>query len=195
MVTFSQVLQQWPWNPQAIQDFSDVEILTHWQSLEDKSKEWYAPLYPCLPGYAFVGYRVVSVSSDLPTNIRLQIGNGFSKPHTVFGPRTDAQKVKPDPGKWTLFRIPITHRMCAFDEDELHLRVEFHDENWGKVEMMAKRIDELPQEEIDAEYWYPSPFNPEGGWIYTPRGSFYWLENHVRLVEYPNAIVVPHLGH
>jgi hypothetical protein len=194
MVNLSQLSEEWPWNPQATKDLSDKEILTHFQHLDDKSKEWYAPLYPCLPGYAFVGYRIMTVSGDIPANIRLQVGNGFSKPHTIFGPRTDAQKVNPVIAGWTLFKIPITHRMCAFDEDELHLRVEFHDDNWGKVEILAQRFDDLPESDEPTDYWYPSPFNQEGGWIYTSRGSFYWLENRVRIVEYPDAIVIPSVG-
>jgi len=190
MVNLSELAQQWPWNPQARHDLSDKEILTYYHHLEDKSKDWYAPIYPCLPGYAFVGYRVIPVENLMPVSICIQIGNGFGKPRAIFGPHTDSQFVNPVSYDWTPLKIPITHRMCQIDEDELYLHVKLPQDSWGKVELLAQRFDDLPEEDKHVDYWYPGARNPAGGWIYTSRGSFYWIQHQVREVEYPNAVVI-----
>lgn len=189
MVTFSSITNDWPWNPQAPKDLSDKEILTHIVHLDDTEKTWLLPLYQCLPGYAYVGFRVVPFHPVTPSQVSLQAGLG--RQHALFGPLYDTQAENISCSNWTLLKMPIPHQLCGLDEDELHLRVEFPSATWGKVEFLAQRVEDLPADETLLDYWYPCANNAKGCWVHTRRNRFYWLESSVRENEYPHAIGVP----
>lgn len=191
MVTFSTITNNWPWNPQAPKDLTDKEILTHMIHLEDAKKTWLLPLYQCLPGFAYVGFRVVPFHPLTPSRVSLQAGLG--QQNALFGALVDVQVEEKPCIDWTLLKLPIPHQLCGLDEDELHLRVEFSEAAWGKVELLAQRIDELPEDDTLLDYWYPSANNVNGCWVHTRRNTFYWLQNSIRQDEYPHAIAVPML--
>ena len=64
MVFLKNLKQQYPWNPNAPEDYSDKEIYTHRVSIEDASNVWRVPVLPPLNGFAFVGMRVSVYGKD-----------------------------------------------------------------------------------------------------------------------------------
>lgn len=186
MVTLSQILTQWPWTNNAIQSLSDKEILTHRISVEEASTSFRATLLPCLPGYAYVGYRIVCVDPNATVNeVSLHYGgNG----RCIFGSITDNQcRSERD---WTLFNFPIVRRLCMMDNEKINLYVDFDRTVWGKVEFLAQRFDDLLEEDDQIVYNYRpnNNFPPEcGGWIVDREGPVQWMRDAYREAQYPNA--------
>ena len=64
MVLLSEVKSQYPWCfvPNVRKALHDKEILT--QDVDDESAVWRIPLLPCLPGFAYVGFKITTLEYD-----------------------------------------------------------------------------------------------------------------------------------
>lgn len=187
MAILSEVLNQWPFNPNAPQDLSDKEILTHTILPQQKSDLWYATLLPCLPGYAYVGFRVVPTDPNLvPKKISLSFGRNDRK---IFGAVTDMQYAGTS-RYWTAFKFPIPRRLCTLDNETINLRVEFDELAYGKVEFLAQRFDDLLEQDDQIVYYFWPNVNypPErGGWIVDREGPICWMREPERMVQHPSV--------
>ena len=188
MVTLFETSSQWPFNPNALQDLSDKEILTHTIKPQEASRLWHATLLPCLPGYAYVGFRIVPIDlNEDPQLVSLDYGkNG----RHIFGPTTDMQYCGSSSRYWTMFKFPIVRRLCVFDAEKINLCVEFTKPMYGKVEFLAQRFDDLLEEDDQIVYYYwPNSNSPQesGGWIVDAEEPVRWMKEAERVFQYPTV--------
>ena len=184
MVHITQIIEQYPWNPQAPEDWSDKEIYTHTVDPEDMSKEWVVPILPCLQDYAYVGFRIRGNLQTFPTNIRLFTGDGRRR--CIFNQEIDIQKDGFQTVNWTLFKFPLPYRLLCLEEDEMVMVVKFSTEVFGKVEFLAQKFDGL-EDQHDYPLWFCENDYCEKGWILTPNRSFYRLDTLTKQKEYRRA--------
>lgn len=193
MVQLSEIHSQWPWNAAAPQDFSDKEILTHTVLPEDSRRQWVATVLPCMPGYAYVGFRVVAEDPNVEPEM-VGLYYSFDPPRIIFGVVTDTQVIKGGCRNWTMFKYPVLERLCHLGEDEIHLHVFFEKPMCGKVEFLAQRFDDLLEDDSQIDYYFIIPDNENqagrDGWVLTRDTYKYWLQDALRRVEYPNAKVI-----
>ncbi len=184
MVHITQVLEQFPWNPKALEDWSDKEVYTHTVAPEDMSKEWHVPILPCMQDFAYLGFRVRCNTQTFPVSVRLFTGDG--KFHCIFNKQIDLQKNGFDTVNWTLLKFPLPYRLLSLEEDEMMMVVTFNSEVFGKVEFLAQKIDGL-EDEYDSPLWFCENDSVDHGWILTPNRNFYRLDTLTKRKEYPNA--------
>jgi hypothetical protein len=184
MVHISEIIEQYPWNPQAREDWSDKEIYTHTVDPEDMSKNWVVPILPCMQDFAYVGFRVRANTQSFPTSV--QIYTGDNKYHPIFTKEIDRQKDGFQTVNWTLFKFPLPYRLLCLEEDEIIMVVTFDDEVFGKVEFLAQKFDGL-EDENDADLWFCDNDFCEKGWILNRNRNFYRLDTLTKRKEYPRA--------
>ena len=172
MVFLSQLDVQFPWTPNAPEDYSDKEILTQRIAFEDANRIWRPELHQCLPGYAYVGYRILTVNSEVPKFVCLRSDKYHNSP--LLSNKTDTPVHGPTTRNWTRFTYPIPSRLCALDEDEPCLEIHFEKPTWGAVEFLAQRFHDFPEEDTDFIYYrYFIENSPDDEWLHTPRQEIY----------------------
>jgi hypothetical protein len=172
MVYLSELDQQFPWASNAPQDYSDKEILTQRIACEDASNVWKAEIHQCLPGFAYVGFRIRPVNKEIPMMVRLRCDQYHDSP--LLSNRTDAQVYGPATENWTRFTYPIPSRLCALNEDEPCLEVHFETPAWGVVEFLAQRFYDFPDEDNTMTYYkYSIDNSPHDQWLHTPHQEIY----------------------
>ena len=186
MVKLTEILEQYPWNPQAPEDWSDKEVYTHTVHPDDANTFWSVPVLSCMQDFAYVGFRIHPSAQTFPTSVVLMTGDGRRKP--VLGYEEDFQKYGHETANWTFFRYPLPARILALEEDEPILQIGFQGSVWGKVEFLAQKFDEL--EDQNRSLWFcENDFNANGK-ILTPNGNYYRLDTLTKRKEYPNAVSI-----
>jgi hypothetical protein len=187
MVRLSEVKTQYPWCfvPNVRKALSDKEILT--QNVEEESAVWRISLLPCLPGFAYVGFKVNTLDHDTPQIVSARTSQGADdKP--LFGLSDDEIPVKKYPSGYIPFNFPIVSRLCHLNEDEIHLVLTFNTAVCGRVELIAQKFDELPEDDFKAKYYYT--LNEEGGLLLqTEQYISFRKWDRISLINfYPSAI-------
>ena len=153
MVLLSEVKSQYPWCfvPNVRKALHDKEILT--QDVEEESAVWRIPLLPCLPGFAYVGFKVNTLEHD---NVQIYsattVQGAEDKP--LFGLPHDRIVIRKYPSGYIPFNYPIVSRLCHLNEDEIHLVLRFNAALAGRVEMIAQKFDDLPEDDFRVKYYY-----------------------------------------
>lgn len=184
MVKLTSILEQYPWNNQAPEDWTDKEVLTQLVSPEDASKVWSITMYPCLQDYAFVGFRIRANTQVFPKSVRLISGDG--KRRSLLGFHTDNLTNGFNTVNWVRFKYPLPCRLLSLNEDEPLLEVVFDSEVFGKVEFLAQEFDELKDE--NRALWFCENDYADAGWILSPNATLYRLDTLTKRKEYPNAV-------
>jgi hypothetical protein len=191
MVRLSDIKTQYPWLD-TVSALSDKEILT--QSVEDKSKTWRISLLPCLPGFAYVGFKVNTYSdyADVKPISAKTVQGADDK--ALFGFPNDVISIKEYPTGYIPFNFPIVSRLCHLNEDEIHLVLTFDTAVQGKVDIIAQKFDDLPEDDFKVKYYYT--LNEEGGMLLKTEQyiSFIYCDRISRINYYPSAIRIQRLG-
>lgn len=162
MVFLKDLKKQWPWNPQAQEDFSDKEVYTHLWEFEDATEEWRVPILPPMNGYAYVGMRICVHGKDSNYTVtpRLVIGEtergmfGLPWDHTLLSN-----------GSWAPLGFPLTHKMIAISEDGLDSLIKHPEVCWGKVEFLAQRFEDIQEDESNLSYVFLNHRTDKVEWI------------------------------
>lgn len=170
MVYLKDLKQQFPWNPQASEDYSDKEVYTFRVSVEDASNQWRVPLLPPMNGFAYVGLRLsfYGKTMDYTTTPRLVIGC-TDKP--MFGMPWD--NTIASNGTWCPLGFPITHKIIAIGEDGLDILIDHAEPCWGKVDFIAQRFDDLLEDESDISYVFLNHRTDKVEWILNQDNMMY----------------------
>lgn len=170
MVYLKELKQQFPWNPNAVEDYSDKEIYTHRVSVEDASKVWRVPVLPPMGGFAFVGMRVSVYGKDTNYTLtpRLVMGE-TEKP--MFGMPWDTTLLTN--GSWAPLGFPITHKMIAISEDGLDYLIQHPESCWGKVDFIAQKFDDLLEDESGISYIFLNHRTDKVEWILNKENLMY----------------------
>lgn len=186
MVKLTEIIEQFPWNPQAPEDWSDKEVYTHIVHPEDAGSFWSVPVLSCMQDFAYVGFRIHTNTQVFPTSVVLMTGDGRRKP--VLGNEEDFQTFGHETTNWTPFKYPLPARLIALDEDEPLLEIGFLKPVWGKVEFLAQKFDEL--EDSNRPLWFCENDFHSWGRILTPNGNYYRLDTLTKRKEYPHAVSI-----
>ena len=184
MVHITEIIEQYPWNPQAPEEWSDKEIYTHTVDPEDMSKEWVIPILPCMQDFAYVGFRIRTMTQNFPISVQLATGDG--KFNCIFNKQMDQQKNGFQTVNWTLLKFPLPYRLLCLQEDEMVMVVKFNTEMYGKVEFLAQKFDGL-EDEDNAPLWFCENDFVDKGWILNQNRNFYRLDTLTKRKEYPRA--------
>ncbi len=187
MVRLSDIKRQYPWCD-VITALQDKEILT--QSVDEESTTWRIPLLPCLPGFAYVGFKVNTYSGVKPISAKTVQGD---RDKALFGMPDDVISVKEYPTGYIPFNFPIVSRLCHLNEDEIHLILTFDEAISGRVEIIAQKFDELPEDDFRTKYYYV--LNEEGGLLLQTDQyiSFINCDRISRINFYPGSIRIQRL--
>ena len=135
----SDIRYSWPFKKDAPQNLEDKEIYTHWIEEEDASDTWRINIPPPMDGFTDLAFRYVP-NDDESTEVTFELVHGMTnKP--IF------KWVKPantSRDEWTPFPFPIIHRIIALSEDGVDLLIKHNDIKWGKVEILAQKLDDFP---------------------------------------------------
>jgi hypothetical protein len=186
MVKLTEILEQFPWNNQAPEDWSDKEVYTHTVDPDDTNTVWSVPILSCLDGFAYVGFRIRPSIQLVPSSVILMTGDGKRKP--LLGSAKDTQMNGHPTVNWTPFKIPLPARLLALDEDEPFLEITFSGPVFGKVEFLAQQFDELA--DATAPLWFCDNNSTLTGKILTQNGHYYTLDTLTKRKEYPNAVSI-----
>lgn len=186
MVKLTEIIEQFPWNEDAPEDWSDKEIYTHTVAPDDINNVWSVPIFSCFQDFAYVGFRIRCNTQVFPSSVVLMTGEG--KRHSLIGHKEDLQMNGSQTVNWTLFKYPLPARLLALDEDEPILEVVFPDKVFGKVEFLAQKFDEL--EVYNRPLWFCENDFTFNGRILTPNGLFYRLDTLTKRREYPDAVSI-----
>ena len=190
MVRLSDIKTQYPWSfvPNVTNALSDKEILT--QNIDEESTKWRIPLLPCLPGFAYVGFKVNTYSGVKPISAKTVQGD---RDKALFGMPDDVISVKEYPTGYIPFNFPIVSRLCHLNEDEIHLILTFDEAISGRVEIIAQKFDELPEDDFRTKYYYV--LNEEGGLLLQTDQyiSFINCDRISRINFYPGSIRIQRL--
>ncbi len=170
MVYLKDLKQQFPWNPQAPEDYTDKEVYTFRVSVEDATKQWRVPLLTPMNGFAYVGLRlsVYGKTMDYTTTPRLVIGC-TEKP--MFGMPWDNSIASN--GAWCPLGFPITHKIIAIGEDGLDILIDHAEPCWGKVDFIAQRFEDLLEDESDISYVFLNHRTDKVEWILNKDNMMY----------------------
>lgn len=170
MVYLKDLKYQFPWNPNAPEDYSDKEIYTHRVSIEDASNVWRVPLLPPMDGFAFVGMRISVYGKDMNYTVtpRLVIGETEKG---MFGMPWDNTLLSN--GSWAPLGFPITHKMIAIGEDGLDSLIHHPEPCWGKVDFIAQRFDDLLEGETGISYAFLNHRTDKVEWILNKENFMY----------------------
>jgi hypothetical protein len=162
MVYLKDLKNQWPWNPNAPEDYSDKEIYTHRVDPEDASSTWRVPLFPPLNGFAFVGMRISVYGKD---------SNYTVTPRLVLGETTKGMFGLPwdqtllSNGSWAPLGFPITHKTIAIGEDGLDFLIQHPEPCWGKVDFIAQQFQDILEDESNISYIFLNHRTEKIEWI------------------------------
>ena len=193
MVRLSDIKTQYPWSfvPNVRNALFDKEILT--QDIEEDSTTWRIPLLPCLPGFAYVGFKVNTYTDDV--DAKPISANTVQGAHdkALFGMPDDVISIKVYPTGYIPFNFPIVSRLCHLNEDEIHLIITFDAAMSGRVEIIAQKFDDLPEDDFKVKYYYV--LNEEGGLLLQTEKyiSFMNCDRISRINYYPSAIRIQRL--
>ena len=190
MVLLSDIKTQYPWC-NVTNALFDKEILT--QNIDEESTTWRITLLPCLPGFAYVGFKVNTYSDDAdvkPISAKTVQGD---RDKALFGMPDDVISIKEYPSRYIPFNFPIVSRLCHLNEDEIHLVLTFDQAISGRVEIIAQKFDELPEDDFRTKYYYV--LNDEGGLLLQTDQyiSFINCDRISRINFYPSAIRIQRL--
>ena len=193
MVRLSDIKKQYPWSfvPNVTNALFDKEILT--QNIDEESTTWRIPLLPCLPGFAYVGFKVNTYSDDADVKpISAKTVQG-ARDKALFGMPDDVISIKEYPSRYIPFNFPIVSRLCHLNEDEIHLVLAFDQAVSGRVEIIAQKFDDLPEDDFRTKYYYV--LNEEGGLLLQTDQyiSFINCDRISRINFYPSAIRIQRL--
>jgi hypothetical protein len=193
MVRLSDIKTQYPWSfvPNVTNALLDKEILT--QNVDEESTTWRIPLLPCLPGFAYVGFKVNTYSDDAdvkPISAKTVQGD---RDKALFGMPDDVISIKEYPTRYIPFNFPIVSRLCHLNEDEIHLILTFDEAISGRVEIIAQKFDELPEDDFRTKYYYM--LNEEGGLLLQTDQyiSFINCDRISRINFYPGSVRIQRL--
>ena len=190
MVLLSDIKTQYPWC-NVTNALFDKEILT--QNIDEESTTWRIPLLPCLSGFAYVGFKVNTYSDDVDVKpISAKTVQG-ARDKALFGLPDDVISIKEYPSRYIPFNFPIVSRLCHLNEDEIHLVLAFDQAISGRVEIIAQKFDELPEDDFRTKYYYV--LNEEGGLLLQTDQyiSFINCDRISRINFYPSAIRIQRL--
>ena len=190
MVLLSDIKTQYPWC-NVTNALFDKEILT--QNIDEESTTWRIPLLPCLSGFAYVGFKVNTYSDDVDVKpISAKTVQG-ARDKALFGMPDDVISIKEYPSRYIPFNFPIVSRLCHLNEDEIHLVLTFDQAISGRVEIIAQKFDELPEDDFRTKYYYV--LNEEGGLLLQTDQyiSFINCDRISRINFYPSAIRIQRL--
>lgn len=162
MVYLKDLKYQYPWNPNAPEDYSDKEIYTHRVAIEDASSVWRVPILPPLNGFAFVGMRVSVFGKEMNYTMTPRLVIGQTE-RGMFGLPWDHTLLLN--GTWGPLGFPITHKMIAISEDGLDSLIQHPGPCWGKVDFIAQRFDDLLEDESDISYIFLNHRTDKVEWI------------------------------
>jgi hypothetical protein len=184
MVLLSEVKNQYPWLD-TVSALSDKEILT--QSVEENSMTWRLPLLPCLPGFAYVGFRVNTFMNPRASPVSAKTVQGADD-MPLFGVPYDEISIKAYPTGYIPFNFPIVSRLCHLNEDEIHLVLTFDEAISGRVEIIAQKFDDLPVDDFKVKYYYK--LTEEDGLLLQTNNyiSFGKCDRISRINYYPSSI-------
>lgn len=190
MVLLSEVKTQYPWCfvPNVRNALLDKEIFTHVE--EDESTLWRVPILPCLPGFAYIGFKVNTYSDNHHDNVQIvhaKTAQGATdKP--LFGGGGDRIVICKYPSGYSPFNYPIVSRLCHLNEDEIHLVLTFNTPVCGRVELIAQKFDELPEDDFKAKYYYKKD-DENGMLLQTNQYISFGKCDRISLINYhPSAI-------
>ena len=184
MVKLTEIIEQFPWNPNAPEDWSDKEIYTHTVDVEDMSNIWTVPIFSCMQDFAYVGFRIRPNVQSYPSSVVLMTGDGRRKP--IVGFKEDFQTMGYEAVNWTLFKYPLPSKILCLDEDEPLLEVIFSQKVFGKVEFLAQQFDELA--DPNKPLWFCENDYAKEGRILTQNGKYYKLDTLTKRKEFPTAV-------
>ena len=190
MVLLSDIKTQYPWC-NVTNALFDKEILT--QNIDEESTIWRITLLPCLPGFAYVGVKVNTYSDDADVKpITAKTVQG-ARDKALFGMPDDVISIKEYPSRYIPFNFPIVSRLCHLNEDEIHLVLAFDQAVSGRVEIIAQKFDDLPEDDFRTKYYYV--LNEEGGLLLQTDQyiSFINCDRISRINFYPSAIRIQRL--
>jgi hypothetical protein len=162
MVYLKDMKSQWPWNPNAPEDFADKEIYTHRVSIEDASDVWRVPVLPPMDGFAFVGMRISVYGKDSTYTVTPRLVLGETQ-RSMFGLPWDHTILSN--GSWAPLGFPLTHKMIAIGEDGLDYLVKHVGPCWGKMEFIAQRFEDLREDESNLSYIFLNHRTDKVEWI------------------------------
>lgn len=162
MVYLKDLKTQWPWNPNASEDFSDKEIYTHRISVEDASGLWRVPILEPMNGFAYTGVRisVYGKNSEYTRTCRLVLG---ATERPMFGMPWD--NTIANNGSWVPLGFPLTHKMIAITEDGLDLLIPHAEPCWGRVDFVAQRFEDIYENEDQISYVFLNHRTDKVEWI------------------------------
>jgi hypothetical protein len=174
MIFLKDLPQQWPWSGEDLpSSWEDKELLSiHIGPEEDEAERriWRIPLYAPMPGYAFVGVRLV-LESEQPyeTSSRITVGE---RDKSFLGSPWDRMVLRNR--EWIPLPFPLTNRMIAVDEDGLFLLIQHKEPLHGKVEVLAQRFHDILEQETNYAFWDDQKNSvlsimTKSGYFYKPR--------------------------
>jgi hypothetical protein len=170
MVYLKDLKHQFPWNPNAPEDYTHKEIYTHRVAIEDASGEWRVPLYPPMNGYAFVGMRISVYGKDTNYTVTPRLVIGETN-RGMFGLPWDHSLATN--GSWVPLGFPITHKMIAIGEDGLDYMIQHPEACWGKVDFIAQRFDDILEDESNVSYIFLNHRTDKVEWILNKENLMY----------------------
>jgi hypothetical protein len=187
MVRLSEIKSQYPWCfvPNVKKALHDKEILT--QDVEDESALWRIPLLPCLPGFAYVGFKVNTFDHDNVTIISARTAQGADD-KSLFGNGDDKIQIRKYPSGYNPFNFPIVSRLCHLNEDEIHLVLSFDTAVAGCVEIIAQKFDDLPEDDFKTKYYYKTS-EESGMLLHTERYIHFGVCDRISVVNYYPAAI------
>ena len=161
---------QWPWNPQAPEDFSDKEIYTHRVNVEDATDLWRVPIFPPMNGFAYVAMRVCVFRKDADYTMTPRLVLGETQ-RGMFGLPWDQTLLSN--GSWAPLGYPLTHKMIAICEDGLDSLIKHPETCWGKVEFLAQRFEDILEDESNLSYIFLNHRTDKVEWILNEENLMY----------------------
>lgn len=162
MVSLKDLKYQFPWNPNAPEDYADKEIYTHRVAMEDASTEWRVPVLPPLNGFAFVGMKVNVYGKETTYTMTPQLVIGATN-RRMFGLPWDVTLLTNK--SWAPLGFPLTHKMIAIGEDGLDYLIQHKEPCWGMVEFIAQRFEDILEDERNISYIFLNHRTDKVEWI------------------------------
>lgn len=133
----AEIRNSWPFEANAPKNLEDKEIFSEWIQEEDASSVWRVNIPPPMTGFTYLAFRFTNPES---TDATFQLVHGLTDKR-IF------KWIEPMPaihGAWTPLPFPIVSRVAALTEDGMDLLIKHKDSSWGKVELLAQQLDDLP---------------------------------------------------
>lgn len=182
MVFLKDLSTQWPWRNEDPPNLNDKEIYTQRVYDEDASKQWKIQICPPLPGFAYVGYRVIPYGYH-STPVTCSLVRGYSDKPLFKDTLTTTQY-----HKWTPLPYPLVKRACSIYEDEHELLIKHNVACSGKVELVAQRFDDLLEDDSGLSYAFVTN---KVEYILTPNTQFYKPIPEALTYDKPTKILPP----